>query len=120
LLGHRDDVQNVLKTIDIFVYPSFLEGLGTALLEAMAMERPVAVSDIPTFRHFIADGENGVFFKARDHEAIAEKIISLINNRDLMFRIGKKARLTILDKFGLNKMIDDTENCYRRILYSRT
>lgn len=120
VLGHREDIPQVLKTLDIFVYPSFLEGLGTALLEAMAMERPVAVSDIPTFRHFIADGDNGVFFKARDHKAIAEKIISLINNRDVMLRIGKKARLTILDKFGLNKMIDDTENCYGRILHSRT
>jgi len=120
LLGHRDDVQKVLNTIDIFVYPSFLEGLGTALLEAMAMERPVAVSDIPTFRNFITDGENGVFFKARDHVSLAEKIISLINNRDLMFRIGKKARLTILDKFGLNRMIDDTEDCCGRILNSGT
>lgn len=120
LLGHRDDVQKVLNTIDIFVYPSFLEGLGTALLEAMAMERPVAVSYIPTFRNFITDGENGVFFKARDHVSLAEKIISLINNRDLMSRIGKKARLTILDKFGLNRMIDDTEDCYRRVLNSGT
>jgi glycosyltransferase involved in cell wall biosynthesis len=116
LLGHRDDVQKVLKTIDIFVYPSFLEGLGTALLEAMSMERPVAVSDIPTFRNFITDGENGIFFKAQDHESLAEKIISLINNRDLMSRIGKKARLTILDKFSLNKMIDDTEDFYVRVL----
>jgi glycosyltransferase involved in cell wall biosynthesis len=117
-LGHRDDVQQVLKTINIFVYPSFLEGLGTALLEAMAMERPVAVSDIPTFRNFITDGENGVFFKARNNEALSEKIISIINNRDLMYSIGKKARLTIIDKFGLNKMIDDTENCYMSILNS--
>ena len=117
-LGHRDDVQKVLNTIDIFVYPSFLEGLGTALLEAMAMERPVAVSDIPTFRNFITDGENGVFFKAQDQEDLAEKIISLINNRDLMSRIGKNARLTILHKFGLNKMVDDTENCYGKVLNS--
>lgn len=118
-LGHREDMPGILQTIDIFVYPSFLEGLGTALLEAMAMERPVAASDIPTFRYFIIDGENGIFFKPKDHESIAEKVLFLIQNSTQRERLGKNARRTILDRFTLNKMIDATEAVYKKVMTGR-
>jgi glycosyltransferase involved in cell wall biosynthesis len=115
-LGHREDVACVLKTIDVFVYPSILEGLGTALLEAMAMERPVVVSDIPTFRYFIRDGVNGIFFKSSDPEKLAEKVLTLIRDRNLRTKIAKDARATILEKFSYSHMIDKTEALYKTFL----
>ncbi|MBI4847602.1 MAG: glycosyltransferase family 4 protein [Nitrospirae bacterium] len=115
-LGHRDDVQRVLKTIDIFVYPSWLEGLGTALVEAMAMERAVAVSDIPTFREFVEDNVNGVYFKVKDPDDIAEKVILLARNKDFREQLGSGARATALEKFTLDRMIDLTEACYKEVL----
>jgi len=115
-LGHREDIPVVLKTIDIFVYPSFMEGLGTALLEAMAMERPVAVSDIPTFRNFIEDGISGVFFRPRDPESIAGKVLRLIQDKDLRERIGKNARAAILERFSFEKMTADTETLYKQMI----
>ncbi|MEW6416963.1 MAG: glycosyltransferase family 4 protein [Nitrospirota bacterium] len=120
-LGHREDIPRVLKTIDIFVYPSILEGLGTALLEAMAMEKPVVVSDIPTFRNFIVDGVNGLFFKAKDPEDMAEKVLSHMDmdKESLKERLGKNARSTILENFSLDKMLSLTEALYREILNAR-
>lgn len=115
-LGHMDDVPRVLKTIDIFIYPSILEGLGTSLLEAMAMERPVVVSDISTFREFINDGENGLFFKVEDPEDITRKVLFLIDNKELGERLGRNARKTILKRFTIERMIDKTENLYREVL----
>jgi glycosyltransferase involved in cell wall biosynthesis len=117
-LGHRDDIPNVLKTIDIFVYPSFLEGLGTALLEAMAMERPVIVSDIPTFREFIENRENGIFFKAKDPEDLADKVMSLVNNKALRDKIGKNARITIHKNFSPDRMLDLTEALYDELIHT--
>jgi len=116
LLGHREDIPSVLKTIDIFVYPSFSEGLGTALLEAMAMERPVVVSDIPTFREFIIDGENGLFFRPKDHKDMAEKVLLLIHNKELREKLGRNARRTVLERFTIEGMIDRTEALYRKVL----
>jgi len=115
-LGHRDDIPRVLNTIDIFVYPSILEGLGTALLEAMIMGRPVAVSDIPTFKDFISDKINGVYFRTGDPESIAEAVIMLIENVPLREEIGSSARTTALDRFALDRMIDLTEACYLEVI----
>ncbi len=118
-LGHREDIPSVLKTIDIYIYPSLLEGLGTALLEAMAMERPVVVSDIPTFREFITDRENGIFFKTKDPEDMAKKVLLLIENKELRERLGRNARKTILERFAIEGMLDKTESLYREVLNAR-
>ena len=118
-LGHRDDIPRVLKTIDVFVYPSVLEGLGTALLEAMAMERPVVVSDIPTFRYFISDMHNGVFFKLRDPVDMADKVVSLMKNHDLQEQLGRNARTTVTEKFSLDAMLSSTEEVYEEVLKRR-
>jgi glycosyltransferase involved in cell wall biosynthesis len=115
-LGHRDDVPSVLRTIDIFVYPSLLEGLGTALLEAMAMKKAVVVSDIPTFRMFISEGNDGIFFAPENSVDLAEKVLGLIGNREMKVRIGEMSRETILRKFSLETMIDKTEELYRAVL----
>jgi glycosyltransferase involved in cell wall biosynthesis len=118
-LGHREDIPKVLKTIDIFVYPSILEGLGTALLEAMAMQKPVVVSDIPTFRNFIIDGVNGLFFKAKNPEDMAEKVVSLMEYEALKGQLGKNARSTVLEKFSLDQMLSLTEALYKEVLNAR-
>ncbi len=115
-LGHRDDVPAVLKTIDVFVYPSILEGLGTALLEAMAMARPVVVSDIPTFRSFIKDNCNGIYFRNKDAEDMSAKVVALLNNKALRERLAANARSTALEKFTLDRMMDLTELRYREVI----
>lgn len=115
-LGHRDDIPRVLKTSDIFVFPSVIDSTPTSLLEAMAMERSVAVSDIPTFRDFITDGVNGVFFKVKNPEDIAEKVSFIKENDALKIQLGKNARATVLEKFTLDKMLDQTLTIYKEVL----
>jgi glycosyltransferase involved in cell wall biosynthesis len=115
-LGHRDDIPEVLKTVDVFVYPSTLEGLGTALLEAMAMRRPVVVSDIPTFRTFIQEGYNGSFFRSGDALDLAQRVAALTRDAELRKRLGDRARETIIRKFSHEVMIDKTEDLYRSLL----
>jgi len=117
-LGHRDDIPRVLKTIDLFVFPSYLEGLGHSLLEAMAMELPVAVSDIPTFREFIRDGENGIFFRVKDPGDLAEKVVSLLNDPEQRTRIGKNARDTIHERFRTGIMMDLMESLYQEVIHA--
>lgn len=116
LLGHREDIQRVLKTIDIFIYPSLLEGLGTALLEAMAMKRAVVVSDISTFKYFIKDRESGIFFRSESSSDLAEKVLDLLSDKDLRKQLGSNARREILRNFTFDKMINQTETQYKSIL----
>jgi len=118
-LGHRDDIPDVLKSLDIFVFPSVVEGLGTSLIEAMAMEKPVVVSDIPTFRDFIEDRRNGLFFSPRDPDDLAEKVISLMEDESLRGHLGSNARSTVLEQFSFERMISHTEALYGEILHAR-
>ncbi|NJD54891.1 MAG: glycosyltransferase family 4 protein [Nitrospirae bacterium] len=115
-LGHRDDIPRVLRTLDVFVFPSLLEGLGTALLEAMAMKRPVVASDIPTFRNFIEQGSNGVLFSHDEAGDLAEKVVDLIRDEGMRKHLGEKARETIIRKFSLKVMINKTEALYQAVL----
>jgi len=118
-LGHRDDIPSVLKTFDIFVFPSLVEGLGTALLEAMVMGVPVAVSDIPTFRDLIKEGENGVSFRVNNPEDMAEKVLYLMKNRDMRQQLGRNARTTALERFTLDTMLDKTLDLYNEVVHGR-
>lgn len=114
-LGHRDDIPRVLKTYDVFVFPSVVEGLGTSLLEAMAAARPVVVSDIPTFRDFVVHDVNGKIFKSQNAEDLAEKVIDLLGNNELRRKIGMNAHCTIRERFSLKNMLDATETLYREV-----
>lgn len=118
-LGHRDDIPRVLKTIDIFVFPSVIESTSTALLEAMAMEKPVVVSDITTFKEFIIDKANGVFFRTEDPKDLAEEVFCIKENDFLKTQLGKNARSTIIDGFSIDKMLNQTEIFYKEVLNAR-
>jgi len=60
-LGEREDVNEIFSLIDVFALPSYREGLGMAILEASAMEKPVVATDIRGCREAIADGKTGIF-----------------------------------------------------------
>ena len=55
-LGHRDDLPDVLAACDVFAFPSLYEGLGGAVIEAMALGLPVVSSDLPAVREVVEDG----------------------------------------------------------------
>jgi len=118
-LGHRDDIPRVLKTIDICVFPSVIDSISPAVLEAMAMEKPVVISDIPTFKEFVKDKVNGLYFKVKDTEDLAEKVLYIKKNDFIKTQIVKNARYTILEKFSLENMLDQTETLYRKVLNVR-
>ena len=71
---------------------------------------------LPTFRDFIEDGVNGLFFRVRDPEALAEKVISLMRDEDLRGRLGENARATALERFTIDRMLDLTESLYMEVL----
>lgn len=117
--GYREDIPSILKSVDIYVSSSISEGLSIAVLEAMAMEKPVIVSDIPAFKSFIIENYNGFIFKSENIEELANKILYLIENENVRKKLSKNARQTILDRFTLEKMIEDTEKVYRGLVNAK-
>jgi glycosyltransferase involved in cell wall biosynthesis len=115
-LGFVSDVPAFLSTIDIFVLPSLFEGLGVAVLEAMAAARPVVASDTGGLRELVADGETGLLAAPGDSIALAGAISKLIAQRERMRAMGSNGRARVEKYFTMEKMARENENYYYDLL----
>ena len=91
VLGHRDDVADVMATADLFVFPSLYEGLGGALIEAMALGLPVVASDLPALREVVQEGENADLVPPGDAHSLALAIFGLLDDSDRRLRYAEKS-----------------------------
>lgn len=99
-LGYRKDMISLLKCSDIFVFPSFREGLSVVLMEAMAAGVPIVASKIRGNVDLIEDGINGFLCDPADAESFADKIRTLLENPDLVqkFRMQSLEKIKDYDK----------------------
>jgi glycosyltransferase involved in cell wall biosynthesis len=93
--GWRPDALEILSTMDVLVHPSLSEGFGRAVLEAMALGKPVCASRVGGLREIIRDGENGFSIEPGDVKALTECLGRLVEEADLRDRFGKAARKTV-------------------------
>lgn len=111
-LGARSDVADLLCAADLFVLPSRREGLGGALLEAMALECPVVVSDIPPLRE-VVDGESALFVPADDASALAAAMVVALNDPERSRERAASAYERFLAGFTINGIVGRTIEFYR-------
>lgn len=88
LPGFRNDVFDLLKSSDIFCFPSTREGMPLALMEAMAAGLPAVVSNVRGNRDLIAPGKGGFLYSANDSDGFAEGIKTLIDDPSLRQKMG--------------------------------
>ena len=116
-LGQRNDVADVLKALDVFVFPSFREGFGLALLEAMASGLPIIASDIPIFREIGGKAEIGRFADPHNPAALSEAMSFMMSMSQNQLRImGKRARTRAAQNFSATRMIRNYELLYKQIV----
>ena len=89
--GYQNDVRPFLEECSIFVLPSYHEGKGTAILEAQSVGRVIVTTNAPGCSETVIDGYNGFLVPVKDGDALADKIIYLINNPALITEMGKNA-----------------------------
>ncbi len=105
-------VKVVDNSMDIFVLPSVFDGLGIAVLEAAATEKPCVVTNISGLRETVENNRTGLIVKPRDSDALAEAINSLLGDEQKRHSMGKEGRRRILDKFSASKMAKEYEKIY--------
>jgi glycosyltransferase involved in cell wall biosynthesis len=101
--GAFDDVQDLLAAADLFVLPSYQEGLSIALLEAMAAGVPVVASDIPGNRALIRHGVEGRLVPPGNPEALAASIVESLSERLLARTQAAAARRRVVSEFSLEQ-----------------
>ena len=119
LLGTRRDIPQLLSAMDIFVLPSLWEGLGTALIEAMAAGKPVIATDIPPLREIVNSEKVGILVPIKDSKAIASSIELLLCNSALAENLGKSAKERVLSHFTIDITVHKYMNLFEDILKSK-
>ena len=102
----------MLAALDVFVLPSRHEGLGVAILEAMAMALPVVASDVGGIPEIVDAGRTGVLVPPEDAAALASAIAALDRDRALAHQMGAAGRARVLAEFSMEVMADRYERLY--------
>jgi glycosyltransferase involved in cell wall biosynthesis len=98
-LGYLNNMADQLRDIDIFVLPSYREGVPRVLLEAAACGVPIVTTDAPGCRETVVDGETGRVVPPRDSTALAEAITELLTDPSLRHRMGQAGRRLVEKEF---------------------
>lgn len=115
-LGMRTDVPECLAALHCFVLPSFNEGMGRALVEAMAAARPVVASRVGGIPAIVEDRRTGFLVPPGDPEALAAAVAELIAQPELARRLGLAARERIDAAFSVPGMVRAVESVYDEAL----
>ncbi len=90
--GWVDNVQEVMRAMNVFVLPSYREGMPRSIIEAMATGIPVVATNIRGSREEVAPGETGYLVPVGDPQALSEAIVGIRSNPALAQRMGLNAR----------------------------
>ncbi len=116
--GERDDIPELLKISDLFVLPSVSEGLPISLLEAMAARLPLVATRVGGIPELIEDGKTGYLVPSKDDRALAQAILSFLDDPEKMRRAGLAGRARLEERFSQSAMVCKTEALYRDLIQS--
>lgn len=116
LLGDREDVPRWLKSVDLAVLASSSEGVGGALLEAMACSRAVVATAVGGLPETVADGVTGILVPPGDPAALADALTRLLADRELRWRLGCAGRRRVEDRFSRPAAAAAHLELYRELL----
>lgn len=114
LIGHREDIEACLAGFDCFALPSLNEGMGRALIEAMAAGLPVMASRVGGIPSVIQDGENGLLVPPGDSRALADALRRLMDDPPWRHDLGDRAARTIGPDYDRAGMVRALEAVYRQ------
>jgi glycosyltransferase involved in cell wall biosynthesis len=115
LTGFRPDVLSLHKSFDIFVLSSTTEGLGTSLLDAMACGKPVVATTAGGIPEVVLDGVTGRLVPPKDHEALADAIVTLLKDGALRKEFGEAGLARVRERYSAERMVQDTLRVYQRV-----
>jgi glycosyltransferase involved in cell wall biosynthesis len=115
-LGWRSEVAEILGSVDVMVLPSTAEGLPLAVLEAMSCGLPVVATNVGGTPEAVVDGSTGFLIAPGDHNALATRIIRIIQDADLRARLGGAARQRAMSVFSLDRVVAQLIHLYSELL----
>ena len=113
--GWRRDIPDILDIIDVAVLTSKWEGFPIVIIEALSKGKPIVATDIGGLRELVKDGITGYLTRPGDYKHTADKILSILKDRDSFFKMRMEAGKAIDDSFDIKAMAVNMDNLYRRL-----
>jgi len=114
--GKINNVPELFRASDIFVLPSYAEGMPNVLLEAMATGLSCIATKIPGIVELIDSGENGILIAPRDSEPLRRALLDLLRDPQERNRLGNKARETIVENFSIKGVASQYRRLFHEVL----
>jgi glycosyltransferase involved in cell wall biosynthesis len=115
ILGYREDIAEICNIADIFIFPSFREGLPVALMEAMATGLPVICSKIRGNVDLIENNVNGFTFETDDIATLVSSIFYYEKNKNIVDKFSENSK-SVINDFSLSNVINQLRNIYKNFL----
>lgn len=115
-LGQREDIPELLNTMDVFVLPSLAEAFGIAAIEAMACELPVVATRVGGLREIVVENETGLLVPPRDADALGSAISNLLADPSKCRAFGERGRACVLEKFTLAHQAEQWQRVLETLL----
>jgi glycosyltransferase involved in cell wall biosynthesis len=113
LAGFRPDAIGLMKAFDVFVMSSVTEGLGSAVLEAMACRRPVVATRAGGIPEVVEDGVSGLLVPPADEDALADAIVRVLRDPSVAASLSAAGRTRVESAFSVEMMVEGTLRAYR-------
>ncbi len=117
LIGHRDDIPQILRDLNMFVMPSYAnEGVPQALLQALAMEKPVVASNVGGIPEVLVSGKHGLLCEPQNPKMLADALIHMLENPVEAKQMAISGREHVQTHYSLEVMVGQLEEIYYRTL----
>ena len=111
-MGYRTDALKLYRASDVFVFPSFREGLSVSLMEAMASGLPVVCSRIRGNVDLVEDCCGGFHFSPNNETELANNLEKILANEDFRKKMGQ-SNLIAIQQFGQENVLNDMKEIYK-------
>ena len=115
VVGFRTDISQLLSISDIFVLPSYREGLPRSIIEAMAMKKPIIATNIRGCREEVVHGENGFLVEKQNALQLYEQLELLIDQDELRKQFGENSRKIVEAQFNEEIVIQKQYEVFNRL-----
>lgn len=119
---YRQDIMDLIHAMDVFVLPSYLEGLAVTILEAMALKRAVIATQVGGSPEIVIEGQTGSLIPPGDVQALSRAVSALLGSPEKARQMGENGYQRVIKHFTERQMIQEILSLYQRVLsqYSNT
>jgi len=118
-LGYQEDVARFYDAVDVLLLPSINEGTPVSVIEALAARRPAVATRVGGIPDVVRDGVDGFLVDSDDPDELAARLAELAADPELRARMGAAGRERVLERYAVDRLVDDIDQLYRRLLAER-